>query len=174
FLGRTDGLVLGVCNGCQMLSQLTELVPGAAGWPRFARNTSEQFEARLVMVEVLPSPSVLFAGMAGSKLPIVVAHGEGRAVFADPRGAETALDQGLVTIRYLDHYGRPTDTYPQNPNGSPLGITGLTNADGRVTILMPHPERCFLRRQYSWLPGDWPHEEGPWFRLFQNARRWVG
>jgi len=104
------------------------------------------------MVEVLPSPSVLFAGMAGSKLPIVVAHGEGRAVFADPRGAEAALEQGLVTIRYLDHHGRPTDTYPQNPNGSPLGITGLTNADGRVTILMPHPERCFLRRQYSWLP----------------------
>ena len=174
FLGRLDGFVLGVCNGCQMLSQLTELIPGAAGWPRFARNTSEQFEARLVMVEVLPSPSVLFAGMAGSKLPIVVAHGEGRAAFADPRGAEAALEQGLVTIQYLDHHGRPTDTYPRNPNGSPLGITGLTNADGRVTILMPHPERCFLRRQYSWLPGDWPHEDGPWFRLFQNARRWVG
>ncbi len=174
FLGRTDGFVLGVCNGCQMLSQLTELIPGAAGWPRFARNTSEQFEARLVMVEILPSPSVLFAGMAGSKLPIVVAHGEGRAAFADPRGAEAALEQGLVTIRYLDHHGRSTDRYPQNPNGSPLGITGLTNADGRVTILMPHPERCFLRRQYSWLPHDWPHEDGPWFRLFQNARRWVG
>ena len=174
FLGRTDGFVLGVCNGCQMLSQLTELIPGTSGWPRFARNTSEQFEARLVMVEVLPSPSVLFAGMAGSKLPIVVAHGEGRAVFADPRGAEAVLEHRLVTIRYVDHHGRPTDHYPQNPNGSPLGITGLTNADGRVTILMPHPERCFLRRQYSWLPRDWPHEEGPWFRLFQNARRWVG
>ena len=174
FLGRTDGFVLGVCNGCQMFSQLTELIPGASGWPRFARNTSEQFEARLVMVEVLPSPSVLFAGMAGSKLPVVVAHGEGRAAFAEPRGAEAALAQGLVTIHYLDHHGRATDTYPQNPNGSPLGITGLTNADGRVTILMPHPERCFLRRQYSWLPREWPCEDGPWFRLFLNARRWVG
>ena len=174
FLGRTDGFVLGVCNGCQMLSQLTELIPGAAGWPRFARNTSEQFEARLVMVEVLPSPSVLFSGMAGSQLPIVVAHGEGRAAFSDPRGPEAAFEQGLVTIRYVDHHGQATDTYPQNPNGSPLGITGLTNADGRVTILMPHPERCFLRRQYSWLSPDWPHEDGPWFRLFQNARRWVG
>ncbi|MGH8590067.1 MAG: phosphoribosylformylglycinamidine synthase, partial [Gammaproteobacteria bacterium] len=174
FLGRTDRFVLGVCNGCQMLSQLTELVPGASGWPRFARNTSEQFEARLVMVEVLPSPSVLFAGMAGSRLPIVVAHGEGRAEFSDPRGAEAALEQGLVTVRYLDHHGRATGTYPQNPNGSPLGITGLTNADGRMTILMPHPERCFLRRQYSWLPREWPCEEGPWFRLFENARRWVG
>jgi phosphoribosylformylglycinamidine synthase len=102
---------------------------------------------------------VLFAGMAGSQLPIVVAHGEGRAVFADPRGAGAALEQGLVMIRYVDHRGRATDAYPQNPNGSPLGITGLTNADGRVTILMPHPERCFLRRQYSWLPRDWPYEE---------------
>ena len=126
------------------------------------------------MVEVLPSPSVLFAGMARSRLPIVLAHGEGRAVFADPWGAEAALEDGLVTIRFVDHPGRPTDSYPQNPNGSPLGIAGLANADGRVTILMPHPERSFLRRQYSWLPRDWPCEDGPWFRLFQNARRWVG
>ncbi len=173
FFARTDTFVLGVCNGCQMLSQLTELVPGASAWPRFARNGSEKFEARLVMVEVLPSASVLFAGMAGSRLPIAVAHGEGRAVFSQARGAQAALKQRLVTLRYVDHAGLATEDYPCNPNGSPYGITGLTNTDGRVTILMPHPERSFLRRQYSWLPRDWPHEEGPWFRLFENARRWV-
>ncbi len=172
FFARTDTFALGVCNGCQMLARLKGLIPGANLWPEFARNTSEQFEARLVMVEVLPSPSILFAGMAGSRMPIAVAHGEGRAVFAE--GAEQALHAGMVTLRYVDNYGRPAESYPANPNGSPFGITGLTTPDGRFTILMPHPERGFLRKQYSWLPPDWKHEEGPWLRLFQNARRWVG
>ncbi len=167
FFERTDTFVLGVCNGCQMLSHLRELIPGASHWPRFVRNTSEQFEARLVMVEVLPSPSILLAGMEGSRLPIVVAHGEGRAVCSDPEPA-------LGVLRYIDHYGQPTETYPRNPNGSPGGLTGFTNRDGRCTILMPHPERLFLRSQYSWLPPEWGHATGPWFRLFQNARRWVG
>lgn len=174
FFARTDTFALGVCNGCQMLARLKRLIPGANLWPGFARNTSEQFEARLTMVEVLPSPSILFEGMAGSRMPIAVAHGEGRAVFAEVAGAREALHAGVVTLRYIDNYGQPAETYPANPNGSPLGITGLTTLDGRFTVLMPHPERCFLAKQYSWLPPHWRHEEGPWLRLFQNARRWVG
>jgi phosphoribosylformylglycinamidine synthase len=174
FFARTDTFALGICNGCQMLSRLRALIPGTALWPEFARNTSEQFESRLVMVEVLPSPSILFEGMAGSRLPIAVAHGEGRALFAEPAAARKVLEQRLVTVRYITNYGQPTETYPANPNGSIFGITGLTTADGRFTILMPHPERGFLRKQYSWLPPDWKHEQGPWLRLFQNARRWVG
>jgi len=166
FFQREDSFALGVCNGCQMLSQLKDLIPGAEHWPRFHRNLSEQFEARLSLVEVLPSPSILLQGMAGSILPVAVAHGEGRAVF-DSDG------QAQVALRYVDHYGNPTEVYPFNPNGSPSGITGLTTADGRVTIMMPHPERCFRTVQYSWHPNDWG-EDGPWLHLFRNARKWLG
>ena len=171
FFQRQDSFGLGVCNGCQMLARLQELIPGASHWPRFERNLSEQFEARVVMVEILPSPSIFLPGMAGSRLPVVVAHGEGRAEFRhDP---QLALDEGLAVARYLDHYSRPTEAFPFNPNGSPLGITGITNADGRFTILMPHPERCFRTVQNSWHPADWG-EDGPWLRMFRNARVWVG
>jgi len=169
FLADPTRFALGVCNGCQMLAQLADLVPGGAHWPRFARNRSEQYEARLVMVEILESPSILFAGMAGSRLPVVVAHGEGRAVFAceaDPARAHACL-------RYVDGHGRPATRYPENPNGSPGGLTGFTSSDGRVTILMPHPERVFRRLQFSWLPPGGP-EVSPWLRIFQNARAWVG
>ncbi|CAL1241265.1 phosphoribosylformylglycinamidine synthase [Candidatus Methylocalor cossyra] len=171
FFQRSDTFTLGVCNGCQMLSQLAELIPGAVGWPRFARNQSEQYEARVVMVEVRPSPSILLAGMEGSRLPVVVSHGEGRAVFQD--GAVEALAKGVVTLCYTDRAGNPTEAYPFNPNGSLFGITGLTTLDGRCTILMPHPERCFRTIQNSWHPRTWG-EYGPWMRLFRNARAWVG
>jgi phosphoribosylformylglycinamidine synthase len=171
FFARTDTFGLGVCNGCQMMAHLHELIPGAAHWPHFARNASEQFEARVVMVEVQESPSILFAGMAGSRMPVAVAHGEGRAEFrGDP---QDLLANNLVALRYVDHDGRPTETFPSNPNGSPLGITGLTTLDGRFTIMMPHPERCFRTIQNSWYPGDWG-EYGPWMRMFRNARVWVG
>jgi phosphoribosylformylglycinamidine synthase len=153
-----------------MLSNLKELIPGAAGWPRFVRNRSEQFEARLSLVRVEPSPSVLLAGMAGSILPIAVAHGEGRAEI-DAAGL-TALEQGgLVAARWTDHRGEPTEHYPENPNGSPRGLTAVTTPDGRVTILMPHPERVFRAVQYSWKPDEW-REDAPWMRLFRNARVW--
>jgi phosphoribosylformylglycinamidine synthase len=174
FFLRQDTFALGVCNGCQMLSHLRELIPGAAAWPQFHRNLSEQFEARLVMVEVLPSPSILFLDMTGSRMPIVVAHGEGRAVFASNDAVDSAIAQELVSLRYIDNHGEIATTYPANPNGSPYGITGLTTPDGRFTILMPHPERVFLRKQFSWLPPNYRHEAGPWLQLFQNARAWVG
>jgi phosphoribosylformylglycinamidine synthase len=173
FFERPDTFALGVCNGCQALAHLSAIVPGAHGWPTFARNRSEQFEARLVMCEVLPSASVLMAGMAGSILPTVVAHGEGRAEFEDAQGAARVLDAGLVCLRYVDGRGAAAATYPANPNGSPQGITGLTSTDGRVTILMPHPERLFRTVQHSWHPCGWG-EDGPWLRLFRNARVWVG
>ncbi len=173
FFERSDTFALGVCNGCQMLARLHAVIPGASGWPAFVRNRSEQFEARLVMCEVLPSPSVLLGGMEGSMLPAVVAHGEGRAHFADASGAARALDEGLACLRYVDHRGAPARAYPANPNGSPKAITGLTNEDGRVTILMPHPERLFRTVQHSWHPPGWG-EDGPWLRLFRNARVWVG
>jgi phosphoribosylformylglycinamidine synthase len=170
FFARADTFGLGVCNGCQMMANLRELIPGADRWPHFARNLSEQFEARVAMVEVQSSPSIFFAGMAGSRMPISVAHGEGRAEFqGDP---QSALKNGLVSLRYVDHDGRPTETFPYNPNGSPLGITGLTTPDGRFTIMMPHPERCFRTVQNSWHPDDWG-EYGPWMRMFRNARMWV-
>ena len=169
FFNRTDTFALGVCNGCQMLAQLKNLVPGAGHWPQFVRNHSEQFESRLVMAEVLESSSVLLTDMAGSKLPIVIAHGEGKATFAD----ETARDNTQATLRFVDNHGRQTMRYPANPNGSIDGLTGFCNDDGRFTIMMPHPERVFLRKQYSWIAKQWLHEEGPWMRLFQNARRWV-
>ncbi|MCP4698805.1 MAG: phosphoribosylformylglycinamidine synthase [Gammaproteobacteria bacterium] len=171
FFQRGDSFALGVCNGCQMLARLHDMIPGAANWPLFVRNRSEQFEARLVMVEVMNSPSLFLQGMAGSRLPIAVAHGEGRVLYQD--GKEKTLDD-LVALRYVDNRGQVTETYPANPNGSPAGITGLTTPDGRFTIMMPHPERLFLRTQYSWLPKSWTKEEGPWMPLFRNARRWAG
>lgn len=172
FFARADSFGLGVCNGCQMLSQLREMIPGAAHWPRFYRNASEQFEARLASVEVLESPSLFLQGMAGSILPIAVAHGEGRAVF-DRSNPEQLLTEGLVGLRYVDNYGQATEHYPENPNGSPLGITGLTTQDGRFTTMMPHPERVFRAVQHSWKPDEWL-EDGPWLRMFRNARVWVG
>ncbi|MDR9437502.1 MAG: phosphoribosylformylglycinamidine synthase [Thiohalophilus sp.] len=173
FFNRSDSFGLGVCNGCQMLSHLRDLIPGAAHWPRFVRNRSEQFEARLSLVEVLDSPSILLAGMAGSRLPIVVAHGEGQARFEQPQQVQQLLSDQLVTLRYIDNYGEASEQYPFNPNGSPGGITGLTTTDGRFTIMMPHPERVFRTVQYSWHPDDWGND-GPWLRLFQNARHWLG
>ncbi len=173
FFERPDSFALGVCNGCQMLSSLRELIPGAGAWPRFVRNASEQFEARFAQVEVLDSPSLFLQGMQGAVLPIAVAHGEGRADFGDPAAAQQALAQGLVALRYLDGHGRVAETYPANPNGSPLGITGLTTPDGRVTIMMPHPERVFRSILNSWHPDDWG-EDAPWMRMFRNARVWVG
>ncbi|MCP5144672.1 MAG: phosphoribosylformylglycinamidine synthase [Gammaproteobacteria bacterium] len=174
FFERNDRFALGVCNGCQMLSQLKDLIPGASHWPRFLRNRSEQYEARLVMVEVMESPSILLADMAGSRAPIVVAHGEGRATFATDASMTHAVQQGVVAMRYIDNQGNIASTYPANPNGSPHGITGLTNDDGRITIMMPHPERIYLARQHSWIDPSWRPGEGPWFRLFENARNWVG
>jgi phosphoribosylformylglycinamidine synthase len=170
FYQRTDSFGLGVCNGCQMMSQLHDLIPGAEAWPQFLRNQSEQFEARFVEVEVLDSPSVLFAGMAGSRMPIVVAHGEGRVVYRDPSHAGLAR----LALRYIDHHGRPTQAYPLNPNGSPDGATGYTTPDGRFNILMPHPERVFRAVQLSWKPADWQGDDGPWMRMFRNARVWLG
>jgi phosphoribosylformylglycinamidine synthase len=173
FFARSDSFGLGVCNGCQMLSNLHELIAGTELWPHFVRNRVEQFEARLSLVEVLPSPSLFLQGMAGSRLPIAVAHGEGRAEFRTADGAAAALAAGVVALRFVDNLGQPTERYPANPNGSPGGITGLTSRDGRFTILMPHPERVFRTVQYSWCPDGWG-QDGPWLRLFQNARRWLG
>jgi phosphoribosylformylglycinamidine synthase len=174
FFARPDSFGLGVCNGCQMMSHLRDMIPGAEYWPRFMRNASEQFEARLVLVEVPRSPSLFFQGMAGSRLPIAVAHGEGRAEFPDATALPgKILDRELVVMRYVDNYGRSSEAYPANPNGSPLGITGLTTPDGRFTILMPHPERLFRTVQHAWHSGEWG-EDGPWLRLFRNARSWVG
>jgi phosphoribosylformylglycinamidine synthase len=169
FFTRGDTFALGVCNGCQMMSNLHEIIPGTAAWPHFVRNRSEQFEARFVTVEVQESPSLFFRGMAGSRLPVPVAHGEGYAEFASAE----EMAQALVALRFVDNRGAPTETYPLNPNGSPQGITGLTTADGRFTILMPHPERVFLTAQNSWHPQGWS-EDGPWLRMFRNARAWVG
>ena len=173
FFSRRDTWGLGVCNGCQMMSALKDIVPGAAHWPRFVRNESEQFEARFSMVEVLPSPSILLQGMAGSHLPIAVAHGEGRADFDSDSTITAASTNNTITLRYVDHYGEATEIYPLNPNGSPGGITGLTTDDGRFTIMMPHPERVFRGVQNSWHPDDWG-EDGPWMRMFRNARSHIG
>ena len=170
FFQRPDTFGLGVCNGCQMMSGLKEIIPGAEHWPRFMRNTSEQFEARVAMVEVQKSPSIFFTGMEGSRMPVAVAHGEGRAEFSiDP---QTAFDAQAVALCYVDNYGALTTDFPANPNGSPLGITGLTTNDGRFTIMMPHPERCFRTLQNSWHPDDWS-EYGAWMRMFRNARVWT-
>jgi len=173
FFARQDTFTLGVCNGCQMVSNLKEIIPGASLWPRFVRNRSEQFEARLALVRIEPSPSVLLAGMAGSLVPIAVAHGEGRAEFASPE-ARAALDSsGLVAARFVDHHGTPTEHYPENPNGSPQGLTAISTPDGRATIIMPHPERVFRSLQLSWHPDD-AGTDSPWMRLFRNARVFVG
>jgi phosphoribosylformylglycinamidine synthase len=171
FFHRPETFSLGVCNGCQMLSQLAPLIPGAAHWPRFVRNTSAQFEARLVQVEVVDSPSIFFAGMAGSTMPIPVAHGEGRTVFESE--AQKTAAQALSALRFVDAQGGATTHYPENPNGSAGGLTAFTSTDGRATIMMPHPERAFRSVQHSWHPDAWG-EDGPWMRLFRNARAWVG
>ncbi|MEM6572869.1 MAG: phosphoribosylformylglycinamidine synthase [Pseudomonadota bacterium] len=170
FFRNPDRFVLGVCNGCQMLSALRELIPGSDGWPRFVRNRSEQFEARLSLVEITDSPSVLLQGMQGSRLPVVVSHGEGRCLFESEAGVGQ-LGRRLA-LRFVKSDGRAARRYPENPNGSPGGITGLCNADGRVTLMMPHPERVFRTVQHSWAPGDWP-DFGPWTKMFLNARAWL-
>ncbi|HSZ81578.1 MAG TPA: phosphoribosylformylglycinamidine synthase [Polyangia bacterium] len=174
FFARTDAFTLGVCNGCQMVSNLKELIPGAARWPRFVRNRSEQFEARLALVAIEKSPSIFFAGMEGSRLPIATAHGEGRAEFATEGDREALERAGAVVARFVDHDGQITESYPENPNGSAGGLTALTAAEGRVTILMPHPERVFRNVQLSWRPRAWTGEDSPWMRMFRNARAWVG
>jgi phosphoribosylformylglycinamidine synthase len=173
YFAREATFTLGICNGCQMLSALKELVPGAARWPRFVRNRSEQYEARLTLVRIPPSRSVLLAGMQGSVLPIAVAHGEGQAEFDSGSSAENLLAQRLVTLQYVDNRDQPTEKYPFNPNGSASGLAGLCSADGRVTSLMPHPERVFRTVQNSWSPRGWS-EDGGWMRLFRNARIFVG
>jgi phosphoribosylformylglycinamidine synthase len=173
FFAREDSFTLGVCNGCQMVSTLKDLIPGAAHWPRFVRNRSEQFEARLALARVEPGPSILLAGMAGSHLPIAVAHGEGRAEFADASAQAACEASGTVALRFLDNDLSVAARYPANPNGSPAGITGLTSLDGRATIMMPHPERVFRTVQHSWAPPGWG-EDGGWMRMFRNARCWLG
>jgi phosphoribosylformylglycinamidine synthase len=173
FFERDATFTLGVCNGCQMLSALKDIVPGAEGWPRFVRNRSEQYEARLALVRVPRSRSVMFAGMHGSVLPIAVAHGEGQAEFDANSSARSVLEAGLVTLQYVDSHDRPTMKYPFNPNGSEMGLAGLCSTDGRVTALMPHPERVFRSVQNSWAPKEWS-EDGGWMRIFRNARVFTG
>ena len=167
FFDRAGTFALGVCNGCQMMSNLHELIPGTGHWPHFIRNRSEQFEARFVMLEVVRSPSLFFRGMEGSRIPVALAHGEGYAEFRDP--AQERVARSLLALRFIDNAGRATERYPCNPNGSPDGMTGFTTADGRFTILMPHPERV----QMSWHPAAWG-EDSPWMRMFRNARAWLG
>jgi len=174
FFNRPDTFTLGVCNGCQMLSALKELIPGAEHWPRFVRNQSEQFEARTALVEITSSPSIFLDGMAGTRLPIAVAHGEGRVEISDA-SFNHCVDNQLLALRYIDSFANPAVNYPANPNGSIGGATGFTTADGRVTIMMPHPERVFRVVQQSWCPDGWKEfENAPWFRMFANARKWVG
>ncbi len=172
FFAREDSFALGVCNGCQMMSNLREIIPGTDHWPHFVRNRSDQFEARYSQVEILQTPSLFLQGMSGSRLPIVVAHGEGRAEFANSDLLEQARNSSTIAMRYVDYQGNATETYPHNPNGSPDGITGLCNLDGRFTVMMPHPERVFRSVQYSWHPDGWG-EDGPWMRMFSNARVWL-
>ena len=173
FFQRNDTFALGVCNGCQMMSNLRDLIPGAELWPRFVRNESERFEARFSLVEVQSSPSLFFAGMAGSRMPIAVSHGEGRVEVRDAAHLAAIQGSDTVAVRFIDHYGAQTERYPFNPNGSPEGITGLTTRDGRVTIMMPHPERVMRTVANSWHPDEWG-EASPWLRMFRNARVWLG
>ncbi|EOV0147238.1 phosphoribosylformylglycinamidine synthase subunit PurQ, partial [Vibrio vulnificus] len=173
FFNRENTFSLGVCNGCQMLSNLKELIPGADLWPRFVRNESERFEARFSLVEVQKSDSVFFDGMAGSRMPIAVSHGEGRVEVRDAQHLAAIEASGTVAVRFVDNLGNPTQQYPNNPNGSPNAITGLTTKDGRVTIMMPHPERVFRTVANSWAPEGWG-ENGAWMRMFQNARKNLG
>jgi phosphoribosylformylglycinamidine synthase len=172
FFERKDSFTLGVCNGCQMLSNLHELIPGSEFWPHFVRNKSEQFEARVAMVQVQESASIFLRGMAGTRMPIAIAHGEGHAEFENEEALLEADLSGCVSMRFVDNYGKVTEKYPANPNGSPRGITGLTSRDGRVTIMMPHPERVFRAVQNSWQPDEWQEDAG-WLRMFRNARVWV-
>ena len=172
FFERKDSFALGVCNGCQMMSNLHELIPGSEFWPHFVRNRSEQFEARVAMVQVQESASIFLRGMAGSRMPIAIAHGEGHAEFENEEALLEADLSGCVAMRFIDNHGKVTETYPANPNGSPRGITGLTSRDGRVTIMMPHPERVFRAVQNSWKPDEWQEDAG-WLRMFRNARVWV-
>lgn len=178
FFRRSDSFALGVCNGCQMMSNLHEIIPGAENWPHLERNASEQYEARTVLVEIRKSPSILFAGMAGSRLPVATAHGEGRAVFRDQAQQDAA--RWLCSANFVDNSGRATEQFPANPNGSPDGMTAFTTPDGRFTIMMPHPERVALNVNLSWRPADWATQApngkpvfSPWMRMFRNARRWV-
>ena len=171
FFARPDTLTLGVCNGCQMVSHLAEIIPHAQAFPRFRRNESEQFEARLSMVRVPQSSSLILAEMTGAMLPVVVSHGEGRADFS----AHGSLDKVNIALQYIDGTGEVTQTYPLNPNGSPQGIAGISSADGRVTIMMPHPERMFRSAQMSWCPDEWRDSElSGWYRLFAGARKALG
>jgi phosphoribosylformylglycinamidine synthase len=172
FFERKDSFALGVCNGCQMMSNLHELIPGSEFWPHFVRNKSEQFEARVAMVQVQESASIFLRGMAGTRMPIAIAHGEGHAEFESEEALLEADLSGCVSMRFVDNYGKVTENYPANPNGSPRGITGLTSRDGRVTIMMPHPERVFRGVQNSWKPDEWQEDAG-WLRMFRNARVWV-
>ncbi len=172
FFARTSTLAFGICNGCQMMSNLHELIPGAGHWPHFVRNKSEQFEGRNVLVQVNDTPSVFLAGMKGSRFPIAVAHGEGMAEFPNAAAQEATLASGTVALQFVDNYGRVTERYPANPNGAPVGIAGLCNTDGRFTIMMPHPERVFRAVTNSWKPDDW-REDGPTLRMFRNARVWL-
>lgn len=173
FFNRKDTFGFGVCNGCQMFSVIKELIPGAGHWPRFVRNLSEQYEARFALVGIEASPSVLFKGMAGSYMPVAVAHGEGRVEFADEKALEACEKSGTIAMRYLNNRREITHTYPANPNGSANAITSLCSADGRVTIVMPHPERVARAVSNSWHPDDWREDSG-WMRLFRNARVFVG
>ena len=169
FFGRTDTFGLGVCNGCQMFAELADIIPGAEHWPRFTTNQSARYEARLAMVEILESPSLFLTGMAGSRLPIAIAHGEGYANFS--RRGDAA--QVIASMRFTDNHGSATEAYPFNPNGSPGGLTAVTTPDGRFTAMMPHPERVFRNIQKSWTDQD-RNLASPWMQLWHNARRWVG
>jgi len=173
FFAREDTFALGICNGCQMMSSLASMIPGAEAWPKFTRNKSEKFEARTSLVEVQASPSIFFAGMEGSRIPVAVAHGEGFADFSQQGDAARVA----VAMRFVDHRGQPTEQYPFNPNGSPHGITSVTTPDGRFTVLMPHTERVHRTVQMSWAPAQWAAattDGSPWMRVFQNARKWLG
>jgi phosphoribosylformylglycinamidine synthase len=172
FFTRQDAFALGVCNGCQMMSQLRDVIPGAEQWPDFVQNQSEQFEARVALVRVEESPSILLSGMRGSVIPVAVAHGEGHTEFASDQNREMLRAANQIALSFVDGLHNATTSYPANPNGSAEGITSLTNSDGRVTIMMPHPERVFRTITNSWHPADWP-EDGPWMRMFRNARLWV-
>lgn len=173
FFHRPETLALGVCNGCQMMSNLRELIPGSDLWPRFVRNQSDRFEARFSLVEVTSSPSLLLQGMAGSHMPIAVSHGEGRVEVRDAAHLAALESKGLVALRFVDNFAKVTETYPANPNGSPNGITAVSNESGRVTIMMPHPERVFRTVSNSWHPAEWG-EDSPWMRIFRNARKQLG
>lgn len=173
FFARADSFALGVCNGCQMLSNLKEIIPGTEHWPHFVRNRSERFEARFSLVEVQQSPSLFFSGMAGSRMPIAVSHGEGRAEFASAAAMAAAEQSGTVALRYVNGKGEVASLYPQNPNGSPNGLSGICSLDGKVTIMMPHPERVFRTVANSWHPENWG-EDSPWMRMFRNARVKLG